>query len=119
MTSITPIILATVIAVHDGDTFTVNLNCDIDIVCKSIPVRIRHIDTPEINGKCNAEKEKAQQAKLITAKYLAKGSTIVLTVPRRDKYFRLEAEFPALQTALSSAGLAHDYEGGKKVGWCD
>lgn len=118
------ILFATIVSVYDGDTFKVNLPCEMDVICKNIPVRIEHIDTPEIRSVCvddharAYEKILAQQAKDITQKILLPGMVITLAHPKRDKYFRLLAEVPLVTAELMKAGVAHLYEGGKKSSWC-
>ena len=76
------------VSVCDGDTFKVNLPCKEKLFCQNILVRVRGIDTPEINSKNFKEKQKAEQAKLFTEQLLSEGK-IVLKNCTRDKYFRL------------------------------
>jgi endonuclease YncB( thermonuclease family) len=49
---------AKVIKVYDGDTFTVEAYPWPGITAKA-SVRVDGVDTPEIRGKCEAEKQKA------------------------------------------------------------
>jgi endonuclease YncB( thermonuclease family) len=49
-----------VISVYDGDTFRVNIDSLPPIVGKNIPIRV---DTPEMPGKCQYEKDLALEAK--------------------------------------------------------
>lgn len=113
------LIIATVVRVIDGDTLVVDLPCDIDLVCKSISVRAEHIDTPEIRGKCDKEKDLARQAKKVMTETFPSGDSIILKNTKRDKYFRILANIPEVRDELIAKGLARDYEGGKKLGWCD
>ena len=48
-----------VISVYDGDTFRVNIDSLPPIVGKNIPIRVNGVDTPEIRGKCQYEKNLA------------------------------------------------------------
>ena len=48
---------------YDGDTCTFNLPGIHPFFGKKISARIRGIDTPEIRGKCAAEKRKAKAAR--------------------------------------------------------
>ena len=48
-----------VISVYDGDTFRVNIDSLPPIVGKNIAIRVNGIDTPEIRGKCQYEKNLA------------------------------------------------------------
>ena len=109
------------VSVCDGDTFKVNLPCKEKLFCQNIPVRVRGIDTPEINSKNFKEKQKAEQAKLFTEQLLSEGK-IVLKNCTRDKYFRLlcdvfitkgKEEINLAQKLLLS-GLAVQYNGKSK-----
>jgi len=118
MTNFTAILFATIVRVVDGDTLIVNLPCDIDILCSDVSVRIEHIDTPEIRGKCPEEKALALQAKEAVKKILPVGTTITIASPKRDKYFRILADVPKVSSALIGLNLARPYEGDKKSNWC-
>jgi endonuclease YncB( thermonuclease family) len=48
-----------IISVYDGDTFRVDIDELSDIVDKNIAIRILGIDTPEIRGQCEKEKQLA------------------------------------------------------------
>ena len=52
-----------VISVYDGDTFRVDINSLPPIVGKNIPIRVNGVDTPEIRGKCQYEKDLALEAR--------------------------------------------------------
>lgn len=114
----TAIVIATVLRVIDGDTITVNLPCNIDIICNNIPVRVEHIDTPELHADCDSEREKALEAKAVAENFLPPGSKITLANMKRDKYFRLLADVPKLSDYLIQNNLAKPYEGGTKSNWC-
>lgn len=49
---------ATVVSVYDGDTFTVEARPWPGMTLRT-SVRVRGVDTPEIRGKCQAEKDLA------------------------------------------------------------
>ena len=109
------------ISVYDGDTFKVNLPCREKLFCQNIPVRVRGIDTPEINSKNSKEKQKAKQAKKFTEQLLS-NVKIILENCTRDKYFRLlcdvfiikgKEEINLAEKLLSSA-LAVQYDGKTK-----
>lgn len=105
-------------SVYDGDTFKINLNCSLAVYCEKVPVRVLGVDTPEIKGKTEREKELAQQAKAFTKKFLEKGP-ISLSNCSRDKYFRLlcdvtNGEGKNLAKELIKANLGYSYYGGKK-----
>ena len=110
---------------YDGDTFTVNLPNSIpDIFSHEIPVRIRHIDTPEIKGNGKCEKEVAQKAKEATTSLLKNAKVIDLEDIGRDKYFRIlavvKADGVSVGQYLLDHKLAVPYEGDTKqvVDWC-
>jgi endonuclease YncB( thermonuclease family) len=115
---------------YDGDTFTVNLpNLIPDVFGKKMPVRIRHIDTAEMNGKTPCEKEMAQKAKDVVASLLKNAKKIDLVDVDRDKYFRLLCsvnittqanETFDLSNYLMAEGYAVPYEGETKpkTDWC-
>lgn len=115
----TAILFATIVRVIDGDTLVVNLPCDIDLICSNVPLRVMHIDTPEIRGKCHKEKQLAQQAKAITSSMFKEGSTIIIASAKRDKFYRILADVPALSKRLIDEGFARRYEGGVKSSWCN
>ena len=104
-------------SVYDGDTFRVHLNCKYRIFCKSIPIRVRGVDCPEIKGGSNETKALAKQAKKFTKNFLNSGK-IILRNCGRDKYFRLLCEVKVngqdLSTELIKAGYAMPYDGGTK-----
>ncbi|WP_428046198.1 thermonuclease family protein [Candidatus Avelusimicrobium fimicolum] len=103
--------------VMDGDTFKVYLACSYKLFCKSVSVRVRGIDTPELKSKDAAKRAKAQEAKRFTQQFLT-GHKIVLKRCTRDKYFRLLCEVYAdnksLADALLAANLAISYNGGSR-----
>ncbi|MEY3219583.1 MAG: hypothetical protein RIT27_940 [Pseudomonadota bacterium] len=115
-------IVSEVTSIYDGDTFRVNIAGYPDIVGHRVSVRVFGIDTPEIKGKCPAEKEAAQKAKQFTVEKLRSGKKIELRNLRRDKYFRLLSEVyidnNSLAEMLIKAGLAIPYDGGTKKSWC-
>lgn len=111
-----------VISVYDGDTFRVDIDELSDIVGKNIAIRILGIDTPEIRGQCEKEKQLAIKARDFTHYYLNNASSIRLSNLKRDKYFRLLADVyidgESLAAALLVNNLAVRYSGNKKSNWC-
>lgn len=107
-----------VISVYDGDTFKVNIPCEMEVFCEAVSVRVRGVDTPEIKGKTEREKELAQKAKKFTQAFLKK-TPISLTNCGRDKYFRLlcnvqNSTGKDLAQELIKADLGYAYQGGTK-----
>ena len=111
-----------VISVYDGDTFRVNIDSLPPIVGKNIPVRLEGVDTPEINGKCQYEKDLALEARDFVRNKLSNAVEILLNDLQRGKYFRIVAKVyidgVSLEEELLLNGLAYQYKGGKKSNWC-
>jgi len=110
--------------VIDGDTFdaTVMLDGGINV---SARVRIRNVDTPEIHGKCAAERDRALRAKARLGEMLPAGSVVELTNIKDDKYLgRIDANVADARgtdvgRALIRDGFGRPYSGGKRAGWCN
>jgi len=112
-----------VISVYDGDTFRVDIDSLPPIVGKNIPIRLNGVDTPEIRGKCQYEKDLALIARDFVRNKLANAKEIKLTKLQRGKYFRVVADVMidgvSLDKELLENKLAYKYTGGKKSSWCD
>lgn len=107
-----------VASVYDGDTFKINLNCSMAVYCEKVPVRVRGVDTPEIKGKTEREKQLARKAKTFTQEFLQKGP-VSLSNCGRDKYFRLlcdvkNGQNKDLARELIKNNLGYAYQGGTK-----
>lgn len=95
---------------HDGDTTRATF-------------RIANIDTAEIDGKCDYERQLAIKARDFTRAWLARGQvTIRQQHPRGvDPYGRvlvlIERSGEDLGEALIAAGLARKWDG-KRRPWC-
>ena len=111
-----------VISVYDGDTFRVNIASLPPIVGKNIAIRVNGVDTPEIRGKCQYEKNLALEARDFVRGKLANAKEIKLTNLQRGKYFRVVANVVidgvSLEQELLDNELAYEYSGGKKLKWC-
>jgi len=112
---------ALVLSVYDGDTFTARIPVweNVEVITA---VRIRGIDTPEIKGKCPAERERAIVARERLRALLATGSVELRDVSP-DKYAgRVDASVTAggkeISAILIAEGLARPYAGGTRQGWC-
>ena len=116
------VIVTKVISVYDGDTFRVDIDSLSPIVGKNIPVRLEGVDTPEINGKCQYEKDLAIEARDFVRNKLSKAKEIKLNEIQRGKYFRVVAKVfidgVSLEKELLDRDLAYKYKGGKKINWC-
>ena len=111
-----------VISVYDGDTFRVNIASLPPIVGKNIAISVNGVDTPEIRGKCQYEKNLALKARDFVRGKLANAKEIKLTNLQRGKYFRVVANVMvdgvSLERELLDNKLAYEYYGGKKLNWC-
>ncbi len=80
------------------------------------------VDTPEIQGKCEYEKNLAIEARDFVRGKLANAKEIKLTNLQRGKHFRVVANVVvdgvSLEWELLDSKLAYDYSGGKKLNWC-
>ena len=107
----------------DGDTFSavVKLDGDIEI---SVRVRIRNIDTPEINGECEYERTRAAQARGRLGELIPVGSTVELTNIKDDKYLgRIDANVldgrgRDVGNIMIKEKLGRKYNGGRRDKWC-
>ena len=117
------VIVSKVISVYDGDTFRVDIDSFPPIVGKNIPIRLNGVDTPEIQGKCQYEKDLAIKARDFVRNKLANAKEIKLTNLQRGKYFRVVANVVidgvSLEQELLENELAYKYSGGSKSSWCN
>ena len=117
------VIVSKVISVYDGDTFRVDIDSLPPIVGKNIPIRLNGVDTPEIQGKCQYEKDLALKAREFVRNKLANAKEIKLTNLQRGKYFRVVADVMidgvSLEQELLENKLAYKYGGGSKSSWCN
>jgi len=111
-----------VLRVLDGDTFHARVPIWLgqDIVTK---VRLLGIDTPEINGKCAAEKQLAQKARAFTQNWLAQDDLHLVNIRQGTFAGRVLATVQTMQgdslsDALLMRKLAKPYRG-RRATWCD
>ena len=108
-----------IVKVRDGDTFVINIENVPDVFGKEIAVRIRGIDTPELNDSREEIRNIAIKAKEELEKLFNSGNKIILYNLGRDKYFRLLASVKVggidVAEYLIKKGLAKSYDGGAKV----
>jgi endonuclease YncB( thermonuclease family) len=83
---------------------------------------VNGVDTPEIRGKCQYEKNLALKARDFVRGKLANAKEIKLTNLQRGKYFRVVASVlvdgVSLEQELLDKKLAYSYDGGTKLNWC-
>lgn len=108
-----------IVKVRDGDTFVINVKNIPDVLGEELAVRIRGIDTPELNDKREEIKKISIQAKEELEKLLYSGEKVVLYDLDRDKYFRLLASVKVgdidVAEYMIERGLAKRYDGKAKV----
>ncbi len=111
---------ARVIRILDGDT--VVLSADLGFkVFTEIPVRLAHIDTPELRSPDDEEAARAMEAKRKLIELLADPNVIIRSFKpfKGDKFGRYLVEIinsagVNVNQTLLDLGLATPYEGGKK-----
>ncbi len=111
---------ARVVSVYDGDTLTVDANPWPGLTART-KVRVAGVDTPEIRGKCQAEKDQAIRARDFVRSTV--GATVQLTNIRHGKYAgRVIAVVWVNEQKLSDLliveNLGRPYHGGRREGWC-
>ena len=115
-------IISEVTSIYDGDTFRANIKGYPAIVGEHMSIRINCIDTPELRGKCDKEKQLARKAKQFTVEHLRSAKSITLKNIKRGKYFRLIADVyidgVSLGEQLIKQGHAVKYIGKTKKQWC-
>ncbi len=116
-------VVSKVTSIYDGDTFRANLVGYPEIVGYRIGIRVNGIDTPEMRGKCQKEKDLARKAKQFAVTKLRASKKIELRNMKRGKYFRIVADVYVdnrnLGTMLIENHLAVSYDGGHKAkDWC-
>ena len=75
---------------YDGDTITVNIKGVHPIIGDEIRIRLKGVDTPELNSKSACEKEIAKKAKKLTYDFVSKAKKgPSLENCERGTFFRL------------------------------
>ena len=108
---------------YDGDTCYVLAKTLPDNL-KNMSIRILGIDTPEIRGKCLEEKSLALQGRAFANDMFKNADNIEFRNLKWDKYGgRILADVyidgVSYKDKIIEAGLAREYYGDKKIGWCD
>lgn len=115
------LLLITVLSVYDGDTLTINLPCNVAVVCNKIPLRLYGIDTPEINDARPGLKALAQKAKARLVDLVSPSHKVEVEIIGRDKYFRIDAVVYSdgidVGKILVVEGLARPYLGNGPKPW--
>ncbi len=111
---------ARVVSVYDGDTMTVDAEPWPGLTART-SVRLAGVDTPEIRGKCQREKDLAVRARDFVRATV--GAMVRLTDVRPGKYAgRVIADVwineQKLSDLLIAENLGRPYDGGRREGWC-
>ena len=116
------VLVSRVIRVIDGDTFVVDIDQFPDLIGKHISVRVNGINTPELRGKCEREKELAIKTKERVESLLKTSDTIVLENLSRGSFFRIVADViidgVSLGEIILNESLATPYRPGSESPWC-
>ena len=107
--------------VIDGDTFRARVDIWLG-QSVTVKVRLKGVDTPEMNGKCAAEKKLARQAKAFADRWLRKNQVLLTDVQYGTYAGRVLATARAqsgtsLSAALLAQNLAKPYRG-RRAQWC-
>ena len=118
---------ALVTGAYDGDTLNVSANIWPGLVWEG-SVRVRSVDSPEINGQCEQEKQWAVLARDYVRDLLI-DETVYLTGVEHDKYggrvlARVSVpneemnQLDNLADLLIQKSYARAYDGGTRESWC-
>ena len=107
--------------VIDGDTFRARVDIWLG-QSVTVKVRLKGVDTPEMNGKCAAEKKLARQAKAFAENWLRKNQAQLTNVHYGTYAGRVLATAQitngtSLSAALLAENLAKPYRG-RRAQWC-
>lgn len=116
------LIPVTVTRVYDGDTITAHAEIWPGQNVAT-GVRLNGIDTPEIRGRCDAERELAIKARDRLRELIAAASLVQIADPFHGRWAgrvvaRVLVDGADAGAVLVSAGLAREYGGGRRESWC-
>ena len=105
----------------DGDTFRARVDIWLG-QSVTVKVRLKGVDTPEMNGKCAAEKKLARQAKAFAENWLKQNQVHLVNVHYGTYAGRVLATAQikngdSLSAALLAENLAKPYRG-RRAQWC-
>ena len=114
------LLLPTLVSAADFEVSSKAINKVIDGDTLKLNVRLAHIDTPEIRGKCANEIALAKLATEYTQSFIKDNPKLSITVADRGYYGRPLAEIRSgdryLNSELVERGLAQWYK--NKKPWC-
>lgn len=105
-------------SVYDGDTLRVT------VAGQSTRVRIMGLDTPELppHNKCASEKERGYAARDRLQEIIAGAGSTAFCPDGKDRFGRTLAvvmvDGKDVADVLIAEGLAREYHGGRREGWC-
>ena len=108
----------------DGDTFSARVSLDSDTTV-SVRVRLRNVDTPEMNGECEYERTRAVAARDRLAQIIPTDSVVELSNIKDDKYLgRIDANVKTrsgqdVGEILIREKFGRRYSGGYRKPWCE
>lgn len=108
----------------DGDTFVGDVLLNDRASVKSVSVRLRNVDTPELHGNCDSEIKMAKSARQRLSELIPVGSTVEIKNVTDDKYAgRIDANVFDLRgldvgQILIKEKFGRSYSGGKRQSWC-
>ncbi|MEQ8390408.1 MAG: thermonuclease family protein [Thalassospira sp.] len=108
---------------YDGDTIYVAIP-GLPGEIANMSVRVRGVDTPEIRGKCESEKQLAQQARDYARTRLKSAKAVEFCEPEWGRYggrvvASVRIDGSPLDLDLISNGFARAYDGKtKRAPWC-
>ena len=123
LTAISADITLPVLGAYDGDTIYSRLEAAPGKLSK-VSIRIIGIDTPEIRGKCQLEKDRALEAKQVLLNIISTNEAVIVKDAKWDKYGgrvlgRVFLEDGTdVRLAMINSGLARPYSGGFRKDWC-
>ena len=107
---------------YDGDTLRITMP-GLPPELSEMLVRVSGVDTPEIRGKCEAEKTLAIEARNYVNAVLAQARSVQFCNPKWGKYGKrvvadVVLDGKSLAATLIERGLGRPYDGGRRKGWC-
>jgi len=109
--------------VIDGDTIAVSARIWLGQAVETL-VRVDGVDTPELKGKCAAERQLARRARNFVTEFLGRGGVVLRDIQYGKFAGRvvsrvLSADGRDLTDALIAEGLGRNYVRGKRLQWCE
>lgn len=115
-------VAARLLRVIDGDTIAVSARIWLGQAVETL-VRVDGVDTPELKGKCAAERQLARRARDFVTEFLGEGGVTLRDIQYGKFAGRvvsrvLNGDDRDLTAALIGAGLGRIYTGRRRGSWC-